>query len=1037
MKLPEISVRRHVAALMFFLAIILVGSISLMHLKMDMLPDIEPPMINIIVPWPGASASDVEQRVTKTMEDYVSLIEGVDDIYSKSLDNISVVTVKFKWGTDLDVKAGDVRDIIPMAKAEMPDDIDEPVLLQITSGAIPVIGMSLTTKKGFQGLAHFADDVVIEELSRIPGVGKVLVYGGMNREIRVELDLEKLEALHLPPQAVTGALERSNVNIPAGSMKQGSTEYYVRVPGRFSSVEEIGDLVIGTNNGKAVYLSQVADIRDTYREQKLYSWHFDQPALFMAVLKNSDANTIEVSRAIHEKLKEMEATVFPSGVEYHIAMDTADFIIMALRNLTHSLLAGILLVFLVTWLFLKRLPASLVVCSSIPFSLIITFIAMGKLDYTINIFTLSALAVASGMVVDNSIVATDQIIHHIEQGERKHIAAVLGSGEVGSALIASTLTTAVVLLPLAFISGLVGVFFSSLTVVMVLAVVASLFVSLSFIPTMASRFFHRDVSNAFLHRITDKGLARMEKGYADLLGWALNNRKKIIAMSILLLVMTFTGFKFIGTELTPDPDTGDVEITFTLPEGTRVEATDELVRKVIRFSEDNIPEAITVYGYDGSGDDGFAVAAGQESGPNIGTVGMKLVDKGDRERSAFEVAQLVRKWLRAIPGIEKMTVQVTSPIKSLFLGAKPLNIEVYGDDLEQVMKVADKVREGLAKIPGAVDLSLSQKQGRPEMWISIDKERAALMGVNTAAIAGTLRTYLYGFETSESFWDNEDDYPIRVQLSEDQRNDLEIFDRITVPSVTGSLVRLSTIAKVKDSLGPPQIDRKNKQRYVVVQGNVQGRSLGQVTGDAKKFIDRMEAPSGIRIEFGGEIKEQGDAFRQMGYLVLLGILLVYMVMAGQYEAYLDPFVIMFSIPFALTGVVMAYLATGLYMSLQGMLGVIMLIGIVVNNAIVLVDYINLLRARGQKLRDALISAGERRLRPILMTTLTTFFGMLPMALSQGQGAEMWRPLAVSVMGGLVVSMVVTLVLIPVVYSIIEERIRREPRFEEAREAGKS
>lgn len=1033
MKLPEISVRRHVAALMFFIAIILVGSISLLNLKLDMLPDIEPPMINIIVPWPGASASDVEQRVTKTMEDFVSLIEGVDDIYSKSLDNISVITVKFKWGTDLDVKAGDVRDIIPMAKSEMPDDIDEPVLLQITSGAIPVIGMSLTTNKGFEGLAHFADNVVIEELSRIPGVGKVLVYGGKNREIRVELDLDRLEAHHIPPQAVIQALESSNVNIPAGSMKQGSTEYYVRVPGRFASIDEIGKVVIGSYNGKAVYLSQVATVQDTYREQKLNSWHFDQPALFMAVLKNSDANTIEVSKAIHHKLEEMKSTLFPSGVEYHIAMDTADFIMMALRNLTNSLFAGILLVFLVTWLFLKRLPASLVVCSAIPFSLIITFIAMGRLDYTINIFTLSALAVASGMVVDNSIVATDQIIHHIEQGERKHIAAVLGSGEVGSALIASTLTTAVVLLPLAFISGLVGVFFSSLTVVMVLAVTASLFVSLSFIPTMASRFFHRDVSNAFIHRITDRILARMEKGYADLLGWTLVNRKKVIAMSILLLVLTFAGFRFIGTELTPDPDTGDVEITFMLPEGTRVETTDDLVRKVIAFSKENIPEALTVYGYDGSGDDGFAVAAGQESGPNIGTVGMKLVDKSERDRSAFEVAQVVRKWLRGVPGIEKMTVQVTSPIKSLFLGAKPLNIEVYGDDLEQVTSVADKVRRGLAGIPGAVDLSLSQKQSRPEMWTSIDKERASLMGVSTAAIAQTLRTYLYGFETSESYWEKEDDYPIRVQLREDQRNDLNIFERITVPAVNGSLVRLSTIAKVKDSLGPPQIDRKNKQRYVVVQGNVHGRSLGQVTQEARRLIGAMDIPSGTRIEFGGEIKEQADAFRQMGYLVLLGILLVYMVMAGLYEAYLDPFVIMFSIPFALTGVVMAYLATGLYMSLQGMLGVIMLIGIVVNNAIVLVDYINLLRARGLKLRDALIGAGERRLRPILMTTLTTFFGMLPMAVSRGQGSEMWRPLAVSVMGGLVVSMAVTLILVPVVYSIVEERVRTKARYEEARE----
>ncbi|MBN1333234.1 MAG: efflux RND transporter permease subunit [Synergistales bacterium] len=1033
MKLPEISVKRHVASLMVFLAIILVGSISLLGLKLDMLPDIEPPIINLITPWPGASASDVEQRVTKILEDYVSLIEGVDDIYSKSLDNISVVTIKFKWGTDLDVKAGDVRDIIPMAKSEMPDDIDEPVLLQITSGAIPVIGMSLTTSKAFQGLYHFADNIVIEELSRIPGVGKVMVYGGVTREIRINLDIELLEAHHIPPQYVIEALEKANVNIPAGSMEQGKTEYYVRVPGRFVSVDEINDLVIGINEGRPVYLSQVAEVIDGYKEQKLNSWHYDQPSIFMAVLKNSDANTIEVSRMIHEKLSELKATSFPEGVEYHIALDTADFIMMALKNLTTSLLAGIVLVFVVTWAFLKRLPASLVVCSAIPFSLIITFIAMGRLDYTINIFTLSALAVASGMVVDNSIVATDQIIHHIEQGERGHVAAVLGASEVGSALVASTLTTAVVLLPLAFISGLVGVFFSSLTVVMVLAVVASLFVSLSFIPTMASRFFHREVSSAPIHRVTERFLARMEKGYGAMVSWSLNNRKKVILFSLLLLAMTFIGFRFIGTELAPNPDTGDVEISFTLPEGTRINVTDALVREVIAYCDENIPEALTIYGYDGMEEEGFSIAAGQEAGTNIGTVGMKLVEKQQRERSAFEIAQTVRNWLREKPGIEKMTVQVTSPIKSLFMGSKPLNIEVYGDDLEEVIKVAGRIRDIISEIPGAVDLSLSQKQNRPEKWTSIDKQKAALLGVNTATIANTLRTYLYGFETSENFWEGEDDYPIMVRLKEEQRNDLEIFNRIKIPSSKGQFISLSTFAQVKDALGPPEIERKNKQRYVTVEGNIHGSSLGQVTQEAKRLVDAMEIPSGIRIAFGGEIKEQADAFRQMGYLVLLGILLVYMVMAGQYEAYLDPFVIMFSIPFALTGVVLAYLITGIYLSLQGILGVIMLIGIVVNNAIVLVDYINLLRARGEKMREALISAGERRLRPILMTTLTTFFGMLPMAVSQGQGSEMWRPLAVSVMGGLVVSMGVTLLLIPVVYSIVEERVRKIPRFAEAME----
>lgn len=488
MNLPEISVKRYISTLMVFIAVILIGGIVLTNLKLDMLPDIEPPVINVITPWPGASASDIEQKVTKAMEDQLSLISGVDEIYSQSLDNLSVVTVRFKWGTDLDVKMGDVRDIIPMAKQDMPDDIEEPVLLQITSGMIPIIAFTITAEENFEGLNYFTENTVIEELSRIPGVGSTLSYGGLEREIKIQIDLGRLEAYHMPVSQIIAFLESGNVNIPAGSIKQGDTEYFIRVQGRFKTVDQIGSLVVGVHKGKPVYLKDVANVVDGFAEKTMNGWHNQQRSIFVAVLKNSDANTVEVSGLIHEKLEELKETRFPEGVTYHIALDTADFILNSLKNLTISLLAGIVLVFLVTWAFLRRFPASLVVCGAIPFSLVITFIVMGKMGYTINIFTLSALAVASGMVVDNSIVATDQIIHHIEQGERKHIAAVLGAGEVGSALVASTLTTAVVLLPLAFISGLVGVFFSSLTVVMVIAVVASLFVSLTFIPMMGSRF---------------------------------------------------------------------------------------------------------------------------------------------------------------------------------------------------------------------------------------------------------------------------------------------------------------------------------------------------------------------------------------------------------------------------------------------------------------------------------------------------------------------------------------------------------------------
>ena len=1031
MNLPEFSVKRRTMMLMVFLVVILLGGIVFTTLELDMLPKIEPPVVNILTTWPGASASDVEQRVSKTIEDEITMIEGVDKILSRSMDNISVVTVQFKWGEDLDVKMGDIRDSISFVKRDLPPDAEEPILLRVTSGTVPVLTLSLTAERSYEGLHRFADKVVMENLSRIPGVGQILVFGGEQREIQVRIDAEKLEAFAVSIPGIIGAIESENINIPAGSLKQGETEYYIRVPGRFSSVGEIGRTVVGVSGGRPVYLDDVAEVADTYKEQEIKGYHMTEPAVIMVVLKTGDANTVAVTQAVLDRLEELKESEFPSDVEYHVGMNTSEFIMNSINNLSSSLIVGIVLVFVVTWIFQKRLSASLIICGAIPFSLIITFIVMGKLDYTINIFTLSALAMASGMVVDNCIVATDQIVYHLEKGARKGAASIIGTGEVRSSLIASTLTTVVVLLPLAFISGLVGVFFSSLTIVMVTAVAASLFVSLSFIPMMGSVFFKREEDRLLLHRYTDRMINRLEAGYEDLLEWSLDNRGKVFTVSIVLLALTFISFSMIGTELTPEPDTGEIMITLTLPEGARIEETDELVLRTIEYAKKAVPEAVNIYGYDGRDEKGFSLAVGQETGPNVGNVGLKLVNKQQRKRSAFEVGEELRGWLREQPGIEKMNVLVSSPIKALFLGSKPLNIEIYGDRLEEVTSVAADVKRLVESIPGVVDISVSQKQSRPEIWVNVDREKASMLGVNTAAVGQSLRTYFYGYETTESYWDDEDDYPIRLRLKEDQRNKREIFDRLMIPSVTGRLARLSNLAEFEDTMGPPEIQRKNKQRYVTVEANVHGRSLGEATADARVLMEKLDKPSGVSIEFGGQIKEQSEAFQQMALLILLGILLVYMVMAGQYEAYLDPFVIMFSIPFALTGVAFAFLITGLYLSLQAMLGIVMLIGIVVNNAIVLVDYINLLRARGAPMRRALIESGGRRLRPVLMTTLTTFFGMLPMAISNAQGSELWRPLAVSVMGGLMVSTLVTMVLVPVMYSLFEEKVRRRGRFAEA------
>jgi len=1029
--LPEFSVKKPIFTSMIYAAIVLLGVVTLASMKVDLLPKIDPPVITVLTTWPGASAIEIEQRVSKKLEDQLGMIEGVSDLYSKSVDNLSVVSAKFKWGTDLDVKVGDVRDAVNFAKRRMPSDIEEPILFRMSSGTVPVLEIALTAGASYPGLYHYADSVLVEDLKRVPGVGQVLVYGGLRREIRVAMDLAKLEAYGLAPQAIAAALERENLNAPAGPLKEGRIAFNVRVPGRFRDIAEIRGLVVGAWQGKPVHLGDVARVEDTFKELEMNGWVNDKPSVILIVLKNRDANTMEVTNGVKKRLEELKAEL-PSDIETTILMDTSEYIGNSIRDLSHSLYWGIVLVFLVTWAFLKRFTASIVVCAAIPFSLLITFTVMKLLGYTLNIMTLMALSMAVGMVVDNAIVSTDQIIYHMEKGERRGIASILGASEVGGALLGSTTTTVVVLMPLIFVQGLVGVFFTSLCVVMIVAVAISLFVSISFIPMAGSKAFSTETENLRIHGYTEKFLRKLESGYRDLLSWGLDRPAEIFGIAALFMALTIAGFKFIGTELTPEADTSEISITFRLPEGTRLETTDALVREVVEYARKNVPEKKYVFGWDGQTEEGYGIATGSDEGSNVGTVGLKLVDKAERDRSAFEVAEQIRKWLEKKPGIQKMTVLVTSPIQAMFLGAKPVNIEVYGDDLKSTVQVAEEIKNRLARIPGAVDVTLSQKPDRPEIQVLIDREKAALLGVSTASIASTLRMYFYGVETGESFWQGEDDYPIRIRLDSRQRDTMGVLDRLVVPSSTGKAVRLSTVARIVQDSGPSEVNRKNRQRYVVVESNVQGRSLGQVTEAARKEIASMNLPPGTKIAFGGQVQEQGDAFRQLGLLVLLGIILVYMVIAAQYEALLDPFIILFSVPFALTGVVMAFLLTGLYLSMQAFLGVIMLVGIVVNNAIVLLDYVGLLRARGMRLREALLEAGERRLRPILMTMLAAFLGMLPMAISRGQGAEMWRPLAVSVMGGLALSTLITLILVPTVYLVMETKLRRKPRFAEAK-----
>ncbi len=1018
MNLPKLCVKRPVATLMFFILVLILGVLSLMSLNMDFLPKIEPPVASVLVAWPGASATDVENEISKKLEDHLAMIGGIKEVYSKSVDNLSVVTLLFNWGEDMDVKVNDIRDALNFAKRDLPPDIEEPIIFRLSSGTVPVVEIAVRADKNFEMLRHIAQKKISDKLKQVAGVGNILIYGGLEREIKVLLDTEKIEAYNINIQKLKQIIKMENLNVPAGSIKNKELEFFVRVPGKFKSVSELANVVVGMHKGNIVRLKDIAKVKDGFKEPMMYGWQDGAPSVILIVLKNNDANTVEVVKGVKQKLKEIEKEL-PPYVKTSIIFDSSEYIYLSLNNLISSLFIGIGLVLLITYMFLGNLRASILIGGAIPFSLIITFFIMKLAGFTINVMTMSSLAIASGMVVDNAIVVVDNIIEHRLRGERRRVAAVLGAQEVGAAIMASTLTTVAVFVPLIFITGITSVMFKSLGVVLITAVLASVVVALTAVPVGSVYFISDRPRQGIIAKIGNKLLVALENGYRDLIGWSLKHKAIVISLALLLFGMTIFGFRFISTEFLPELDTGELSITLRLKEGTPLEVTDSVVRKIMNYCMKTIPERESVIAWDGQTEEGYGIAAGFEEGPNVGSISLKLVSVVDRNRSAADIANQIRQYVKEIPGIEKINVIVTSSVRAMFLGASPIVIEIYGDDLKQLVSVAKKIKEGIQQIPGIVDANVGQKEDRPELHVIVDRDKASTLGVNVALVADSLRTYLYGSRVT-GFREKGEEYDINVRLIKSQRSNINDIPELLVPSLSGKLIKLGLIAKLVEEYGPYEINRKNRQKYVTVNAGIYGRALGAVVADIEKYLEDFKLPNGVHIKMAGQIKDQEESFSQLRWLLILGIVLVYMVMAGQFEAFGHPLIIMFSVPFAFTGVVFTLLLSNVPLSMQGFLGIVMLVGIVVNNAIVLVDYINLLRARGFVLYEAVKEAGRRRLRPVLMTTLTTFFGMLPLALRHGEGAEMWKALAIVVLGGMMVSAFVTLVLIPVIYTIYEQ-----------------
>jgi HAE1 family hydrophobic/amphiphilic exporter-1 len=1023
MKLPDIAVRRPVATIMVFAAIILLGSVAFFKLNLDLLPDIEPPAVSVITPYPGASATDVESDITKYLEDKLSTTPNLDRLESKSKDNISIVNCIFNWGADLDVAVNDIREKIDLAKPDLDKakDAKTPYIFKFSSSMVPVLVMTVTAKESSPDLYRIVDKQISDPLKRVAGVGAVVYIGGQERQITVHFDRKTLEAHHLSVQQIRNALAAENLNLPAGSVKVGRNELQIRVAGRYRDAAEIANTVVGRNGDAFIRLKDVAAVTDTHEEPQEWAWSGSSPAVALIIQKQSGANTVRVIEAIKERLKTLKKEV-PADIEIHTVLDNSDHIYAMINNLVEAAVVAAILVIVVCILFLRRFRSSLIVTLAIPFSLIGAFIGLFAMGYTINVISLMSLSIAVGLVVDDAIVVLENIIRHVEKGKSPKEAAVEATSEVGLAVTASTLTIVVVFAPLLLVKGLTGIIFGQLAFVMLITILASLFVSLTLTPMAASRLL-RSGGERKSNRVfawSERALNGIDAFYARVLEWGLRHRRLVLSVIGIIFCGSLILIPWVGTEFVPEVDSGEVEIVLEMPEGTRAETTAVAMEEMLE-AVNRLPETQASYALAGQTKKGLLSALGFEEGTNIGRIGGRLLAKEERSRSAKELAATLRRQVMKLPGVERYSASAVSAIQKAFLGGgRPISIEVLGHDIEATDEIAEKIRRIIETTPGTADVSVSRKKPRPEVQIRLDRDRAATLGLNVALLADALRTNYYGFKDSK-FREAGDDFEIELRLKKEQRESIREIGETPLTTVKGQTVQLRNVASIQETFGPVEIERKNRNRVTKVMAGVQGRVLGDVAGDIQKKINSLQLPPGVSIEWGGEVKEQEKAFRDLILLLILGVVLVYMVMAGQFEDFVDPFIIMFSVPFAFVGVIWAFVLTVTSLNLMSFMGVIMLVGIVVRNAIVLVDYTKQLRDGGMGLNEAIVTGGRTRLRPVLMTSLAMIFGMVPLALSRGEGSEIWNALGITIIGGLIVGGFVTLILVPLLYSLVHRR----------------
>ena len=1036
MKIYESAVRKPISTVLLFVGVMVFGLFSLSRLSVDQYPEIEIPQISVITMYPGANAADIETNITRVLEDNLNTVNNLKKLTSKSQDNVSMITVEFEYGSDLNEGANEIRDVVSRVQSMLPDEVDYPTIFKFSTSMMPIMMLAVTAEESYPALSKILDDKLVNVLNRVDGVGAVSVIGAPEREVQVNVDPTKLDAYGLTVEQLGQIIAAENVNIPSGTIDIGNNTFNVKADGEFDLSDELRRVVVSNAGGRTVMLTDVAEIRDTLEKATMDERVNGQRGVRVMFQKQSGANTVNIVHEIQRRLPAIEQSL-PRDVKMELIFEGSQEITDAIDSLSETVLYAFLFVVLVVMIFLGRWRATLIICMTIPVSLICSFIYLFATGSTLNIISLSSLSIAIGMVVDDAIVVLENITTHIERGSSPKEAAIYATNEVWLSVIATTLVVVAVFMPLTMVPGMAGILFRELGWIVSIVVCVSTTAAITLTPMMSAYLLRREGGVhdyrglGVIYKPVDRALAWLDTAYARSLGWVVRHRRISVFTMMGLFVLSLGLITQVPTEFFPPSDNSRIAATVRLEQNLSVEYTARIARQIDSILYAEFPEVRLVSASAGANSSDNAFAAMQTTGSHIINYNIRLAEVETRDRSIYTISDLLRRKLDRIPEIREYTVTPGGQMGNMS-GSSTVDIKVFGHDMELTNAIATDLRDRMAQLEGTRDVRLSREDLRPEYNVVFDRDRLSYYGMNSATASQAVRNRIDGLVASK-YREDGDEYDIVVRYAEPFRTRVEDIENITLLNAQGRPVKLREVGRVQEEFAAPEIQRENRQRVITVESSLgAGVALGDVVAEAQRLIDDYPLPDGVDLELGGTVEDQGDAFSDLGMLFVLIILLVYIVMATQFESLKFPFIIMFTIPFACTGVFLALWMTSTPLSLIALIGAIMLVGIVTKNGIVMVDYMNLLIERGAEVSEAVVAGGKSRLRPVLMTSFTTILGMLPLAIGTGAGSETWQPMGIAVIGGLTFSTILTLFIVPALYSILVNRSQRKAREKQAR-----